>query len=158
MLNAAMHRRPLLALALAACGAETLDIDLEIEAPECEASDFAEVAVIEIAVYGEHAGTFCALARRCVYARDLYGPLADIDDFNDALRRAQQPLVAGLTEGAEHIRVNGRALDCWDLEPNLPNHPMCGNNEFAEARDGVVPIAMTCDESRCPREQYEQCP
>jgi hypothetical protein len=158
MLNATMPRGLTLALVLAACDADTLDIDLEITANDCEASDFAEVAVIEIAVYGEHAGTFCALARRCVYARDFHGPLADVDDFNAALREAEQPLVDGLVEGAEHIRVNGRALDCWDLEPNLPNHPMCGNNEFAEARDGALPIAMTCDESRCPREQYEQCP
>src|SRR5262245_45385879 len=73
MLSATMPRGLTLALVLAACDADTLDIDLEITANDCEASDFAEIAVIEIAVYGEHAGTFCALARRCVYARDLHG-------------------------------------------------------------------------------------
>jgi hypothetical protein len=81
-----------LALGLAACTADTLDIELEIAAPDCQAADFAQVSVIAIAVYGEHDGTHCALARRCVYAVDELARWR-ILAISAALREATQPLV-----------------------------------------------------------------
>src|SRR5262249_1424855 len=99
-----MHRGLALALALAACEAgDTLAIDLELEAPQCEASSFEQVSFIEIAVYGEHDGQLCVLAEHCLWQVDAHGLLENVDDFVAAMKDGHQPLVSGLLEGAQHI-------------------------------------------------------
>ena len=154
-----MHRGLPLVLVLAACAAETLEIDLLIEAPDCAPSSFEQVSNIEIAVFGEHDGQPCLLDQRCLWQVDLeYGTLEGVDDFESAMRAANPPLVSGLLAGAQHVKVNGRESDCYANDETLPSHPMCGGNDFAEVEDGSLPIVLTCDPEPCRREDVELCP
>jgi hypothetical protein len=150
-----------LALLLAACEADTLAFDLVMTAPGCAASSFEQVSYIEIAVYGEHDGERCVLDQRCLWDVDELAPLEDVDDFADAMRAANEPLVSGLREGAQHIEVNGRDSDCYlNASPSgpLPDHPMCGGNDFDEVDDGELPVVLTCAADRCPRKEVPLCP
>lgn len=155
-----MHRGLPLALLLG-CAADTLEIDLAIEAPQCDASSFEQVSFIEIAVYGEHDGELCVLDQHCLWQVDAHGLLEDVDDFVAAMRAGHQPLVSGLLDGAQHIEVNGRDSDCTVntiAGGTPPPHPMCGGNDFAEVDEGVLPIVLTCDTERCPRKDVKLCP
>jgi hypothetical protein len=156
----AMRAAALLGFALCACVADTLEIALEIEADGCAASSFEQVSVISIEVYGNHDGKLCALARRCLFAVDVPEPLHGPDDLAATLRGANQPLVEGELDGAEYIHVVGRTQSCWDLpDPEggvVPDHPLCGANDFHEVEGGAVPIVLQCE--ACPAEEIELCP
>ena len=153
--SAVRRRFSAFVFAIAACGeADVEAVTLELREGSCAATDFAEVRMLSVEVYGFDEGDeLCTLQKRCIPGVDLPQDAEDpVADLAALLESQRQPLIDTRRDGAGWIGIVGRPLDdCFGAQASL-----CGLADLANVQDGVLEVDLQC--GACPTDLWEHCP
>jgi hypothetical protein len=126
------------ALLGAGCGGDT-EVVLALSAgASCESGHFAEISTLAVDVYGTGpSGELCIQAKRCIFdVRDASGPA----DIEEALARADPPLIDVPRDQARWIAVVGHTRSCWSADDQV----LCGFADLADTADGILDVGLQC--------------
>lgn len=136
---------------IAGCALEsTSQLALELTLGDCTDSDFSDVSILSVEVYGANSdGSECALARRCI---QVDAP-ASLEDLRSAVSSVPQPLV-DVDDASDVLLVvvTGHSTnDCFDFA----DRSVCGFADVRDSQDGALSIRLNC--SACPTREYPLC-